>query len=102
MASIDPRKAESITNQANYLMTGLTTVILSVVAGIIDTPERIPLLVILFLVWLGAFGARTAKKAIEVWSAYKEAETALVEKKMELEYQLKRVEVSAQIPKEGA
>jgi hypothetical protein len=102
LASLDPRKAESITNQPNYLMTGLTTAILGLISGILSSASpdtsQINLILGLTVVWAIAFVARTVKSAVDEWVKYKSAESTLLDKKLELEYQLRRI--STITPKE--
>lgn len=75
MASIDPRKKESITNQANYLMTGITTLLMTSLFSSIQSGTWNELqYFILGGFWIMAFGAREIKKVVETWmSNYSES-----------------------------
>ena len=69
MTSVDPRKNESITNQANYLMTVVTSLLIASLTASIQTGVWIPIqYFILGSFWALAAGYREIKKVIDAWT----------------------------------
>lgn len=69
MASLDPRKNESITNQANYLMTGVTSMIIASLmssnsTGIWSYQQYL----ILAALWIMVATYREIKKVVDAWT----------------------------------
>ena len=69
MSSLDPRKSESITNQANYLQTGVTTMIMGSLSASIATGVWIPTqYVILGAFWIIAAAYKEIHKVVRHWT----------------------------------
>ena len=69
MTSVDPRKAESITNQANYLMTVVTTLLVASLTSSISTGVWVPIqYLILGGFWTLAAAYREVKKVVDAWT----------------------------------
>ncbi|GAG66737.1 unnamed protein product [marine sediment metagenome] len=74
MASIDPRKKESITNQPNYLLTVVTTLLGAFLfaaynAGSID----VALAIVFAIFWIIAFGSKQVEKVVNHYFGKDEA-----------------------------
>ncbi len=68
MASIDPRKKESITNQANYMMTIITSLLIASLTASIQSGVWNPIqYIVLGGFWIMAGSFREIKKVVEVW-----------------------------------
>lgn len=68
MASLDPRKNESITNQANYLQTGTTTLLMASFTASIQSGVWNPIqYTILGSFWIIAAAYKQVKKVIDTW-----------------------------------
>lgn len=86
-------KPESVTNQANYLMMVLTTAMIGIITAIINEPSKIPMLASLFVLWTGAFFARTIKSYIEALINKMRVQTQTLEKEMDLKFELDMREI---------
>lgn len=65
MASLDPRKSESITNQANYLMTVITTVLIGVINASVQSGNwNATAYIVLAGLWSLAAGYKEVQKLV--------------------------------------
>ena len=86
-------KPESVTNQANYLMMVLTTAMIGIITALINEPSKIPMLASLFVLWIGAFFARTIKSYIEALITKMKVQTNMLDREMEFRFELDLREV---------
>lgn len=69
MTAIDPRKSESITNQANYLLTATTTMLIASLTASISTHQwDLVQYGVLAMFWIIGASYREIRKVIDSWT----------------------------------
>lgn len=69
MASIDPRKSESITNQPNYLMTVTTTALISLLTASVSSGIwNVTGYIVVGALWTIAFTAQEIRKFVRLYT----------------------------------